>query len=217
MEDLFEKVRRIQLSERGHAGLSLIDPELYAQLRARLSLLEQNPDAKTPEEARECRNIRRVASDVIARRRQKIVAKAQRDLANNQISSESLTREEREFYLSFIALLKNLDAAIETGGSAKIANETENETQKTAGLEEKTKLQNSAGDLKAGPTEAKREKTGDKTETAKKKMKVKFLRDVPEFLSSGLESLGPFSKSEVAEIPAEDARILLSRNLAAAE
>jgi len=47
-----------------------------------------------------------------------------------------------------------------------------------------------------------------------KKVKVKFLENVPEFVGVDLKDYGPFFKGDVAEIPFENAKIFLERGMA---
>ena len=110
-DDFFEKLRKIQLSERRHATLSQIDDDFYSELKKRLA--ESSSGDAAYGEDREYKNICAIGKDIIIRRKQKIVAKAQRDLSSDQISSEGLASEEREFYLSFVGLLKRMDSFLE--------------------------------------------------------------------------------------------------------
>ena len=48
---------------------------------------------------------------------------------------------------------------------------------------------------------------------AVKKVRVKFLVDVPEFVGIDLREYGPFSKGEIAEIPEENANVLIERKV----
>jgi hypothetical protein len=187
MDDLFEKLRKVQLAERRHATLTEINSDAYAEIRARLCELEAGLSDRQPEEQREYASLSHIAKDIVFRRKQKIVAKAQRDLSNNQISSEGLAAEERDFYLSLIGLLKNLDSVFSGNAPAKpvaAKPQTQAETAFAAVADAIT-------------------------------LRVKMLSDIPEFLSSSFETLGPFSKSQVLELPKEDADLLVGRNLAA--
>lgn len=188
MDDLFEKLRKVQLAERRHATLTEINSDAYAEIRTRLCELEAGLSDRQPEEQREYSSLSHIAKDIVFRRKQKIVAKAQRDLSNNQISSEGLAAEEREFYLSLIGLLKNLDSVFSSPATAKPVAAKPQQSQKDSAI--------------AAAVEA-------------LTLRVKMLSDIPEFLSSSFETLGPFAKSQVLELPKEDADLLVSRNLAA--
>jgi DNA replication initiation complex subunit (GINS family) len=184
-DDFFEKLRKIQLSERRHATLSQIDDDFYSELKKRLA--ESSSGEAAYGEDREYKNICAIGKDIIIRRKQKIVAKAQRDLSSDQISSEGLASEEREFYLSFVGLLKRMDSVLEPSeaGAKKKAAPC---APIPAGLDDRAFLS----------------------------VKVRMLADVPEFLSSSMDSLGPFSSSQVVALPKEDADLLVNRNLALA-
>ncbi|MFA5246388.1 MAG: hypothetical protein WC408_00675 [Candidatus Micrarchaeia archaeon] len=184
-DDFFEKLRKIQLSERRHAMLSQIDEDFYSELKKRISQASSG-DAAYGED-REYKNICAIGKDIILRRKQKIVAKAQRDLSSNQINSEGLASQEREFYISFVGLLKRMDMVIEN---------TEQQPAKKPDL---------------GPAQP----ALAMDDRAFLSIKVRMLVDVPEFLSSNMESLGPFAHSQVVSLAKEDADLLVNRNLAA--
>lgn len=185
-DDFFERLRKIQLSERRHATLAQIDDEFYGELKRKLTLLGSGDSAFSDD--REFKNVCAIGRDIVGRRRQKIVAKAQRDLASSQISSEGLASEEREFYLSFVGLLKRMDSVLEPVEGADV------------------KLR-----CEAHPTPAKAAPEMTVVST-----KVRMLADVPEFLSSSMETLGPFAHSQVVDLSPDDADLLVNRNLALA-
>ncbi|MFA6329999.1 MAG: hypothetical protein WCX64_04955 [Candidatus Micrarchaeia archaeon] len=185
-DDFFEKLRKIQLSERRHATLAPIDDEFYVELKRKLTDLGKGDSAFGDD--REFKNVCAIGRDIVGRRRQKIVAKAQRDLSSNQISSEGLASEEREFYLSFVGLLKRMDSVLDP----------------VEGADVKLRCDPHPSLAKVAP------------EMTILSTKVRMLADVPEFLSSSMETLGPFSHSQVVDLPKDDADLLVNRNLALA-
>jgi len=185
-DDFFEKLRKIQLSERRHATLASIDDEFYGDLKKKLTELGKGDSAFGDD--REFKNVCAIGRDIVGRRRQKIVAKAQRDLVSNMISSEGLASEERDFYLSFVGLLKRMDSVLDPVEGADV------------------KLR-----CEAHPAQGK-----EAPELTVLSTKVRMLADVPEFLSSSMETLGPFSHSQVVDLPKDDAELLVNRNLALA-
>jgi len=185
-DDFFEKLRKIQLSERRHATLASIDDEFYGELKKKLTELGKGDSVFGDD--REFKNVCAIGRDIVGRRRQKIVAKAQRDLVSNMISSEGLASEERDFYLSFVGLLKRMDSVLDPVEGADV------------------KLR-----CEAHPVQGK-----DAPEVTVVSTKVRMLADVPEFLSSSMETLGPFSHSQVVDLSPDDAELLVNRNLALA-
>ena len=183
-DDFFEKLRKIQLSERRHATLTQIDDEFYAELKRKLTALGSGDSAFADD--REFRNVCAIGRDIVGRRRQKIVAKAQRDLSSKMISSEGLASEEREFYLSFVGLLKRMDSVLEPVEGQQVQLRCEPHPVPARAAPEVTILST----------------------------KVRMLADVPEFLSSNMETLGPFAHSQVVDLPKDDAELLVNRNLA---
>jgi DNA replication initiation complex subunit (GINS family) len=183
-DDFFEKLRKIQLSERRHATLSQIDDDFYAELKRKLTALGSGDSATADD--REFRNVCAIGRDIVGRRRQKIVAKAQRDLASSVVSSEGLASEEREFYLSFVGLLKRMDLVLEPSEDQEVKLRCEPHPSPERLAQESVVLST----------------------------RVRMLADVPEFVSSSMETLGPFSHSQVVELSANDAALLVNRNLA---
>ena len=185
-DDFFEKLRKIQLSERRHATLAPIDDEFYGELKRKLTDLGKGDSVFTDD--REFKNVCAIGRDIVGRRKQKIVSKAQRDLSTNMISSEGLASEEREFYLSFVGLLKRMDSVLDPveGENVKLRCDPHPNLAKVA--PEMTVLST----------------------------KVRMLADVPEFLSSSMETLGPFAHSQVVDLSPDDADLLVNRNLALA-
>jgi len=185
-DDFFEKLRKIQLSERRHATLAPIDDEFYGELKRKLTDLGKGDSIFGDD--REFKNVCAIGRDIVGRRRQKIVSKAQRDLSTNMISSEGLASEEREFYLSFVGLLKRMDSVLDPveGENVKLRCDPHPVQGKTA------------------------------PEMTIMSTKVRMLADVPEFLSSSMETLGPFSHSQVVDLSPDDADLLVNRNLALA-
>ena len=47
-----------------------------------------------------------------------------------------------------------------------------------------------------------------------KKVRVRFLKDVPEFVGMDLKTYGPFRKNEVSEIPEENANLFVKHGIA---
>jgi len=185
-DDFFEKLRKIQLSERRHATLAPIDDEFYGELKRKLTDLGKGDSVFTDD--REFKNVCAIGRDIVGRRKQKIVSKAQRDLSTNMISSEGLASEEREFYLSFVGLLKRMDSVLDP---------VEGENVK----------------LRCDPHPVQGKMAPEVTVMS---TKVRMLADVPEFLSSSMETLGPFSHSQVVDLSPDDAELLVNRNLALA-
>ena len=193
MDDFFDKLRKVQLSERRNSMLSPLPPDLFLELRRRVTSFKSNEQRLTTEEQRDYQNLVRVGNDIVARRKQKIVNKAQRDLANGQIASEGLASEERDFYLSFIALLKNLDNIVAGGEDVQVF---------------------SAPSSAAQASSPSKKPDADSPSGNSPLVKLRILEDVAEFVSSSMDSLGPYSPSQVVALPLEDAEMLLGRNLA---
>ncbi len=184
--DLFDRLRKIQLAERRHAILTALEPDLYDTVNLRVAELTANLADRPVEEQREHQNLFKISHDILSRRKQKIVAKAQHDLANSSITSEGLAKEERDFYLSLVGLLKEFDSIVVLSGQA--ATRQKQDSPQLAGSQE--------------------------IPPAPEKVRVRMLAEIPEFVSSTLDALGPFGKSEVVELPRTEAELLINRSLA---
>ena len=54
----------------------------------------------------------------------------------------------------------------------------------------------------------------EKSEEIKRKMVVRFLKDVPSIVGVDLKTYGPFKSEDVASIPIENAKVLIRQGLA---
>ncbi|MBI3587716.1 hypothetical protein HY995_01275 [Candidatus Micrarchaeota archaeon] len=172
----FDALRRVQLAEKNYASLSSLDSGFFKSYR--LFLIEQRAGLHknfSLEAATAYESARKVFSDVVQRREQKILLKALHDFHGESVSSQGLSAEEAALYASFISLFKQYeDGLLSDFGS---------------------------------PSGVERNSPGENTVT------VRMLADLPQFVGiSGI--IGPFSASQQAALPAEDARLLVERGVA---
>lgn len=106
MEVSFDALRKIQLQERNYAALVPLEEDFFDAYRnhveeQRKSLHENfSLDAASAYEG-----TRKLLSEVVTRRQQKIFLKALRDFHAGTVSGSGLAREEKDLYNSLIKLL----------------------------------------------------------------------------------------------------------------
>jgi len=87
-----------------------------------------------------------------------------------------------------------------------LTSEEENISEKTTSITEY--FQELSKDLLHGKI------SGEKSEEMKRKMVVRFLKDVPSIVGVDLKTYGPFKSEDVASIPIENAKVLIRQGLA---
>ncbi len=111
-EASFEALRKVQLQEKHESALTAIEEDFFEKYR---SLIESQRERLRKDfsldAATSLENLRRLLSEVTAKREQKIFLKALRDFHAGQVSGEGLSREEREMYNSLVRLLSEYEAA----------------------------------------------------------------------------------------------------------
>lgn len=105
MEVSFEELRRVQLHEKNHAALSRLDEGFFSSFKKRLEVLQQELDDEFSLDAeKEYVNSLRILREVVERRQQKIITKAQRDFQVGEVASDGLASEEKQLYVSILKL-----------------------------------------------------------------------------------------------------------------
>lgn len=111
----YSALRNIEQKEKTTPTLARIDADFYRQIREHIQELEgrlhkekmKNPAAKTVVLlAEELRNTKRLRESIFERREKKIVLAALSVARGGRAKPENLTREEKLFYESLIALLQ---------------------------------------------------------------------------------------------------------------
>lgn len=201
MEDealTFSDLRKIEKTEKRQDKLSELDDNFL--LRASDYL-----DRKKGVDNREYRNAKRVLDKIIGLRQDKIVKNAKISVKSDVKSSKlNLLPREQEFFRDIKKRFKQYSADIDDvveGDSDKV---------ETPEIEEEPEIE-----MEEGPETVESEKQEESGESIQEGYeKVEIVSEVPEFMGTDLESYGPFEEGEKAELPEENADILVNRGSA---
>ncbi|MFB6199977.1 MAG: hypothetical protein ABEJ83_03795 [Candidatus Nanohaloarchaea archaeon] len=186
----FSELRKIQKQEKRQDDLTELQDRFLLQVSSYLKMKKDSGDE------REYRSAKRVFDKIIGLRQQKIVKKARLAVKTGNTASQLnlLPREQqlfRDFKKRFKEYFNEVDDVLE---KQETELEQQKETQEQQNNEEETEEQDE-----------------DQNDGFKK---VEMVSDVPEFMGTDLESYGPFEEGEEAEIPEENAEILVNRGSA---
>jgi DNA replication initiation complex subunit (GINS family) len=112
VEISYEALRKIQMQERNFGALSTLDEDFYE--RYNLWVMEQKRLLQSQfsiETLKAYENAKKILEEVSAKREQKIVLKALKDLKGNSVDTAGLSKEEKEFYLNIITSAKDFEAS----------------------------------------------------------------------------------------------------------
>ncbi len=206
----FSELRKIQKTERRQDDLSDLEQNFFLKVR---DYLERKKEID--EKSREYKNAKRVFRKILSLREDKIVKNARLSLKSNIQTSElnMLPREEELFREMKQNFNEHRDRVEEvTDGSAK-------ETSRTGGKAEAEieDDKNLVSEDDAFEEEQKEDtKEVENTEESGKEAEngyeiVEITSEVPEFMGTDLEAYGPYEEGEEAEIPEDNAEILVNR------
>ncbi|MFB6208204.1 MAG: hypothetical protein ABEJ69_02550 [Candidatus Nanohaloarchaea archaeon] len=209
----FSELRKIQKEEKRKDELSELGDDFL--IRAQDYLSEKQA---LEEQSREYRNAKRVLDKIVSLREDKIV-KAAKIAVKSGVSSSTenfLPREKelfRELKQAFNDHRDRVDQVLESGARNKepvdepVEEETD-DTSETDMKETKEEPDDEGKDVEPGPEE---ESSGEEPEAGDGYEVVKIITEVPEFMGTDLETYGPFDEGDEAELPEENAEILVNR------
>ena len=189
----FSDLRKIQKKEKRQEKLTELDENFLLRV-------SQYLDRKKGADDREYRNAKRVFDKIIGSRQDKIVKNAKISVKSDVKSSNlNLLPREQEFFREVKQKFKSY--------SDKIDSIIEGDSETVESIEP---------DDQITETEKNHEKSEEETEESTEEgyNMVKIVSKVPEFMGTDLESYGPFEEGEEAEIPEENAEILVNRGSA---
>lgn len=205
----FSELRKIQKTERRQEELSELDQNFFLKVR---DYLERKKEID--ENSREYKNAKRVFRKILSLREDKIVKNARLSLKSNIQASElnMLPREEELFRDMKTQFNQHRDRVEEvTEGQAV---ETENNSSETQIGES----EESSEPEPMEETEVSQEEQEEDEEDYEEEYNpeegyeiVEITSEVPEFMGTDLEAYGPFEEGEEAEIPEDNAEILVNR------
>jgi DNA replication initiation complex subunit (GINS family) len=207
----FSELRKIQKTERRQEELSELDQNFFLKVR---DYLERKKDID--ENSREYKNAKRVFRKILSLREDKIVKNARLSLKSNIQASElnMLPREEELFRDMKQNFNEHRDRVEEvTEGKAVESEEKIEKLEKEKKIEDNSEeVGNEKKDIEEKITEEKPEDDEQENYSPEEGYEiVEITSEVPEFMGTDLEAYGPFEEGEEAEIPEDNAEILVNR------
>ena len=184
---MYEKLRRVQISERSSNKLSEIEGDMYREAEGYIDKLKEkltkNWDMRT---VREIENCEKVLQDIKRRRAEKILVYALNEVYNDLNPLTGLASEEVQLYEKIKKIIDEYKNGVEIS-------EDENEIRE----------------------EVKREVNSDTVKNENKDIiNVKVLKDLPKFKGLDGSEYGPFAAGSVYSVPKTEGEVLIKRNVA---
>jgi DNA replication initiation complex subunit (GINS family) len=211
----FSELRKIQKTERRQEELSELEQNFFLKVR---DYLERKKDID--ENSREYKNAKRIFRKILSLREDKIVKNARLSLKSNikALELNMLPREEELFRDMKKQFHTHRDRVEEvTEGQAIESKNTEPGIQESAEKRrEEAKVEvpendSETEDVDEESDNEEEENNEHKHNAAEGYEIVEITSEVPEFMGTDLEAYGPFEEGEEAEIPEDNAEILVNR------
>jgi DNA replication initiation complex subunit (GINS family) len=201
----FSELRKIQKKERRQEELSEISENFFLKVG---DYLKRKKDVSG--DNREYKNAKRVFRKILSLREDKIVKNARLSLRSNIKASElnMLPREEKLFREMKEKFNDHRDRIEEVTEGQKIEENTETEIEEPKEETEEKDEDRENSSQESSKSEPEEDKENDPAEGYEI---VKITSEVPEFMGTDLEAYGPFDAGEEAEIPEDNAEILVNR------
>ncbi|MBN2518148.1 MAG: DNA replication complex GINS family protein [Candidatus Altiarchaeota archaeon] len=191
--------------EKGASQLEKLPADFYSNSRKLLESVDSNPYEKA--------KVQELFNEIVATRQHKMLMTVLRNIQGEE-KPKNLAGLEEEVYRKILEELRTMRLGkvmkekprVEEGdsyGGETAAEETEAEPQ-----EEKKE----EPEVVEEPKKAKEEVFKQKTENKGNLRRVRFLKPMPAFVGSDLQTMGPFKEDEVVEIPDELADILIKND-----
>jgi DNA replication initiation complex subunit (GINS family) len=222
----FSELRKIQKEEKREEDLTELEDDFFLRVSNYLRSKKE-----TSGEGREYKNARRVFDKIISLREDKIVKNAKISVKTEDLSSADLMLpREKELYRQLKEVFNDhrsrVDEIVDSEEGSTDTAELNTEEQPADDTE--TEKQASSEETKPEPmdeieeepeedsgeeeqTESKTEESEETSEAEEGYTYVKIVSEVPEFMGTDLETYGPFEEGDEAEIPDDNAEILVNR------
>ena len=193
MEEIsFEELRKIHLQEKHSSVLSALPENFYdVYLNYLTTFYSSLKDGFSIESAKTFENCRNVFLELVRLRCQKIILKSFKDSRTGSVISDGLTTQEKDLYVSMLKTFTSYEHSLVPFRQAVGQNLSFNQN-----------LNPNSGTIVAPPA------------MPKPSVKLVILGDVPQFVSSTGENVGPFTAGQEVELEEETAVLLTARNLA---
>jgi DNA replication initiation complex subunit (GINS family) len=202
----FSELRKIQKEERRSDELKELDDNFFIKVGDYLNRKKEVEDG-----SREYKNAKRVFRKILSLREDKIVKNARLSLKSNIQASElnMLPREQELFRRMKQEFNRHRDEIQEVTDEhrGKTPAHEREEVEESMQTEESEDNQIEEKEEK----ETKQEETDEGFDPEEGYEVVEITSEVPEFMGTDLEAYGPFEEGEQAEIPEDNAEILVNR------
>ncbi|MFP4118147.1 MAG: hypothetical protein ACLFTR_04450 [Candidatus Woesearchaeota archaeon] len=194
----YEKLFDISRKEKGSEELQKLDKNFYTDLigyiNDKSSIIHSKNDntvfSKSEKEitSKQMENIKKLVNDLYMRREQKIVNLAVMKSRTNSglIDTSAMLEEEKRFFDNLLEVLKDYKQSVV--------------------------FQVLSGAAPKMPAEV--QLKHQEKEKEEKKVRIELTDDVPRFIGKEMESYGPFSQGNTADLPEQIANILINKGRA---
>lgn len=221
----FSELRKIQKEEKREEDITELGEDFLLRVSNYLRSKKE-----TSGEGREYKNAKRVFEKIVSLREDKIVKNAKISVKTESLSSDQkMLPREKELYRQLKEVFNDhrnrVDEIVESSGTNTTEDiteekETDHETVEEESVEENDSEPSNEETSQEETTPQKEEtqeepeqeaqETGeDDTEEGYTRVKIKS--DVPEFMGTDLETYGPFDEGDQADLPDDNAEILVNR------
>lgn len=210
----FSELRKVQKEEKRKEGLTELGDNFLLRVT---DYFETKKD--TSGASREYRNAERVFKKIVSLREDKIVKNAKIAVKTGKTPENMLPREKelfRQLKEVFADHRGRIDDMTETGAVEDSFEPETTSTKENEPEEEEEEIEDEPDELEEVSTEEPEEEETEVVEAEEGYEIVKIVAQVPEFMGTDLETYGPFDEGEEAEIPEDNAEILINRGNAEA-
>jgi DNA replication initiation complex subunit (GINS family) len=202
----FSELRKIQKEERRSDDLKELDDNFFIKVGDYLNRKKEVEDG-----SREYKNAKRVFRKILSLREDKIVKNARLSLKSNIQASElnMLPREQELFRRMKQEFNRHRDEIQEVTDEHRGKTPAHEREEVEESMQTEESEDNQINEKEEEETEE--EETDESFDPEEGYEVVEITSEVPEFMGTDLEAYGPFEEGEQAEIPEDNAEILVNR------
>ncbi len=190
----YEDLRRFQRMERNSSSLAELSSNFYSELSDLIKGYKRRyAETGSVEDAKVLDNIQKIAVDIFERREMKILTKALKS-ARNGFKEERVVEIEKSFFNEAVKVIKDFRREFDKALVGEFSSVSSAETVLDEKIPALSDEKREAEDLNM--------------------VVVRILQNVPAFVSSSGENLGPFESSEVVRLPSNEASLLVEKGFA---
>lgn len=206
----FSELRKIQKEEKREEDITELGDDFLLRVSNYLRSKKESSG-----EGREYRNAKRVFEKIISLREDKIVKNAKISVKTESLGSDKkMLPREKELYRQLKEVFNDhrsrVDEIVEDSSVEKLEKETE-EAEDT--VKQEDDAEEETEEIEEVKEPATEEETPDEAEEELEEgyTRVKITSEVPEFMGTDLETYGPFDQGDQADLPDDNAEILVNR------